>query len=85
MSELEKALHFAAEAKDIASLKALARAEARRAELLHRVLVAVLRVTDAVGPESGIELPADVLVGDLDSWCLELTAAGGVCIFAEEK
>lgn len=85
MSELEKALHFAAEAKDIDSLKALARAEARRADLLHRVLAAVLRVTDAVGPESGIELPADVLVGDLDSYFLERTAAGGVYIFAEKK
>lgn len=85
MIELEKALHFAAEAKDIDGLKALARVEARRADLLHRVLAAVLRVTDAVGPERGIELPADVLVGDPYFYFLERTAAGGVYIFAEKK
>lgn len=46
--ELEKALHYAAEAGDINSLKALARQEASSADRWRRILTAVIQKTGPV-------------------------------------
>lgn len=52
ITELEKALYYAGEGKDIDSLKALARGEAQRAERMREMLCRVLLKTGPVQIEA---------------------------------